>query len=199
MRYEALLAAAVLGIAAPMGVGIEPVIAQQQFNLTALQLYAGTTIPVSLSGSQTTQYYYPDTSYPLALTVPQNIYNSGGWLVIPAGSQIVGELRPVTGGLRFYGHTLQVNGHSYAVQVSSDTIHDRKDPREYATGAIVGDAAIGAAGGALIGAVTGDVDAAEVLGGAAAGVGVGNITAPQVVVLHPNQTFDVRFDSALRW
>ena len=49
------------------------------------------------------------------------------------------------------------------------------------------DAAIGAVGGYVIGEVLGDPDVWEVVGGAAAGVVVGNTTAPFVVVVKPEQ------------
>jgi hypothetical protein len=67
-------------------------------------------------------------------------------------------------------------------------LHDVKDPRETSAGAIAGDAAIGAAGGAVVGAVLGDgISLFEILGGAVAGVAVGNVTAQRVVIVEPGE------------
>ncbi|MFT0798306.1 hypothetical protein [Synechococcus sp. R5-12] len=53
-------------------------------------------------------------------------------------------------------------------------------------------------GGTVLGLLTGGVSALGVIGGAGAGVAVGNITAPQVVVLRPNQTINLALDSPVR-
>jgi hypothetical protein len=51
----------------------------------------------------------------------------------------------------------------------------------------LGDAAIGAAGGALLTEIFGDASVGGAIGGAAAGMVVGNVTAQRVVVIEPNQ------------
>ena len=66
-------------------------------------------------------------------------------------------------------------------------MRDNKDPRQTSAGAIATDAAIGAAGGYVLGEVFGDAGFWEIAGGAAAGVLVGNTTAPLVVVVRPDQ------------
>jgi hypothetical protein len=173
----------------------------QQFNLNSVYLSQGSIIPVASPSVNGEQVYNPDTIYPISLAVARDIYSSDGTqLVIPAGSEIRGELRPVEGGLKFYGNNLLTNGQSIPIQVSSDTIHDTKDPRQTSGEAIAGDAAIGAAGGALLGAVTGGgVSVGEVLGGAAAGAGIGNVTAPRVVVLSPDRSIDLILERPLQW
>lgn len=65
-------------------------------------------------------------------------------------------------------------------------IKDVKDPRDTSAGAIAEDAGIGAAGGTILGEVFGDAGVAEIVGGAAAGVATGNLTADRVVVIEPN-------------
>ena len=74
------------------------------------------------------------------------------------------------------------------LKATSETLTDQKDPRQTDTGDIIEDAAIGAAGGLIIGEILGDVDFLEILGGAAAGVVVGNVTAQSVVVIEPDQS-----------
>ncbi|NJL48182.1 MAG: hypothetical protein HC929_12740 [Leptolyngbyaceae cyanobacterium SM2_5_2] len=67
---------------------------------------------------------------------------------IPAGSTIRGQFEPVSGGLRYVATGVEVDNQIISLQAVSDTLHDVKDPRETTGGAIAGDAAIGAAGGA---------------------------------------------------
>ncbi|MFE4106856.1 hypothetical protein [Almyronema epifaneia] len=106
---------------------------------------------------------------------------------VPAGSVIRGEFRPVEGGLQYVATGVEANNRFYSINAESDTLHDVKDPREASLGSILTDAAIGAAGGFVLSEILGDVDLLEVVGGAAAGVIVGNTTAQRVVVVKPDQ------------
>ncbi|VEP18630.1 conserved hypothetical protein [Hyella patelloides LEGE 07179] len=53
--------------------------------------------------------------------------------------------------------------------------------------AISEDTAIGAAGGEIFGEIFGNANVEEIVGGAASGVVVGNVTADRVVVIDPNK------------
>jgi hypothetical protein len=123
----------------------------------------------------------------LALSLNQDIRNPSGQVVIPADTQIEGEITPVEGGGRFTATRMIINGVAYPFSAQSPTLHDVKDPQQTSAGAIAGDAAIGAAGGIVLGQVLGQrgISLEQVLGGAAAGVAVGNVTAPRAVVLDP--------------
>lgn len=195
-----VLSAAMIGLAIPsLGLLTMPsASAQHLFDLGVRQLQPGTIIPVQSFKGEEPQYFSPNSTHPLTLRVAQDIYNGSGQLAIPAGSEVRGSLRPTQGGARFFGTALIVNGRLYSVQMSSDLIHDEKDPRHYSAEAIAQDAAIGAVGGTVLGLLTGGVSALGVIGGAGAGVAVGNITAPQVVVLRPNQTINLALDSPVR-
>ena len=106
---------------------------------------------------------------------------------------LLGRFEPVSGGLRYVATRVEVGDRIYSLQAASDTLHDVKDPRETSAGSILGDAGIGAAGGALLGGILGDgVSVGEVLGGAAAGAIIGNVTAQRIVVVEPNQTITLR-------
>jgi hypothetical protein len=194
---KALLTAAVVALTGIPLVAPTPVVAQQLFELGAYRLQQGTIIPVGSLNSEAPEYFYPDTVYPLELAVTQAIYDTQGRLVIPAGSRIYGQMEPAPGGSRFVGTSIVIGGRTYSLRASSNIIHDEKDPRQYSGDAIVGDAAIGAAAGALLGALTGGVSVGNVLGGAAAGVVVGNVTAPQVVVLRPGQSLNLTLEAPL--
>lgn len=184
------------------GAGIAPMVAPvaaQQFDLGTVQMQAGSVIPAAAPTTGESLYFDPNGTHSLTLTVPRDIYNTGGWNVIPAGSQIQGTLRPAQGGAIFTAETLLLNGRRVPIQASTGLINDEKDPRQYSTESTVEDAVIGGVAGALLGGLTGGVSAGGVLGGAAAGVGVGNVTAPQAVVLRPNQVLDLTLSAPLRW
>ena len=106
-------------------------------------------------------------------------------IVIPQGAIIVGKYVPAKGGLRYIAEAVTYDRYSYRISASSSVLEDVKDPRDTSVGAIAEDAAIGAAGGTILGEIFGDADAKEILGGAAAGVVVGNVTADRVVVIEP--------------
>lgn len=132
-----------------------------------------------------TLYFNPDTYYELPLVVASPATVNGRQL--PAGTVIQGRLEPVDGGLQYIATGIAAGGLSQPLAAVSAVLTDVKDPRETSTGAIAGDAAIGAAGGAVIGAVIGNgVSLWEILGGAATGVAVGNVTAPRVVIIEAN-------------
>lgn len=118
---------------------------------------------------------------------------------IPAGSIIRGQFEPVTGGLRYVANSVQTGSQVYSLQAASDLLADVKDPRETSAGAIAGDAAIGAAGGALVTEIFGDASWGGALGGAAAGVLVGNVTAQRVVIVEPNQPISLQLQSIARY
>lgn len=107
---------------------------------------------------------------------------------LPVGTIIRGRFEPAEGGLVYVANSVEVADRIYQVNAASDLIRDRKDPRQTSTGAILTDAAIGAAGGYVLGEVLGRPDLWEVAGGAAAGVLVGNTTAPFVVVIKPEDS-----------
>ena len=106
-------------------------------------------------------------------------------IVIPAGATIVGKYVPAQDGLRYIAEAVTYGQYSYRISASSGVFKAKKDPRDTSTGAIAEDAAIGAAGGLVLGEIFGDAGVGEIVGGAAAGVVVGNVTADRVVVIEP--------------
>ncbi|WP_039726554.1 hypothetical protein [Leptolyngbya iicbica] len=135
--------------------------------------------------TEETLYFNPDTAYELPLVVESATTINGRQF--PAGTVIQGRLDPVSGGLQYTATGIAAGGLVEPFAALSDLLPDVKDPRETSGGAIATDAAIGAAGGAVLGAVIGDgVNWWEILGGAAAGVAVGNVTAQRVVIVEPD-------------
>ena len=146
----------------------------------------------------------PDEKVPLTLTVGQNIANSQSVILIPAGTQVVGELRTVSGGAQFFaselvfatGRRVAINGTSRIVTTSE------KVDKGISAGKIVQNAALGAAAAAAIAAVTGDraIATEEVLGGAGIGTLLGLFLGRDSVTLasiNPNRDLNVTLNSDL--
>lgn len=106
-------------------------------------------------------------------------------IVIPKGATIVGKYVPAKGGLRYVAEAVTYDRYSYRISAISPVLEDVKDPRDRSAGAIAEDAAIGAAGGTILGEIFGNAGAEEIIGGAVAGAVVGNVTADRVVVIDP--------------
>lgn len=104
---------------------------------------------------------------------------------LPVGTVVRGQFEPADGGLVYVANSVEIADRIYQINAVSGLFRDVKDPRQTSAGAILTDAAIGAAGGYVLGEVFGRPDLLEVLGGAAAGVIIGNTTAPSVVVIGP--------------
>lgn len=142
----------------------------------AVTIPSGTTIPVKYDQAERILVTKDETA-PLTLTVAQNIVTSGGSILIPAGSTVVGELRPAEGGSQFYAQELVLSGgRRYDINATSEVITKTERIRKgINVGNVVKNAALGAAAAAAISAVTGDraIATEEVLGGAGVGSLVG--------------------------
>ncbi|ASC70548.1 hypothetical protein XM38_014880 [Halomicronema hongdechloris C2206] len=155
---------------------------------TAVRIAQAEVIPAS-SIQQQTLYLNNDRAYSYNLEVEQGVTVNGRYL--PPGAEIQGQYVPAEGGLRYEANAVIIDGRSYPLNATSGVLTDIKDPRDTDTGAIAEDAGIGAAGGLVLGEVLGDADLAEILGGAAAGAAVGNVTADRVVVVKPNDPINL--------
>ncbi len=137
-------------------------------------LPSGTSIPVKYSDAKKIIVTPTETS-PLTLTVAQNVTNAQGTVVIPAGSQVVGQLRPATGGSQFVASSLIVNGRQTPINATSNVVTTTQNTRSPNFLAIVEDAAIGSGVSAAISGLAGDkhITAVKVLTGTVAGAAVG--------------------------
>lgn len=137
---------------------------------------SGTTIPVRYEQAERILVTKEETA-PLTLKVAQNVVTREGAVLIPAGSQVVGELRPAENGSQFIASELTLTtGQRYEVSATSEVITKTEQVRKGANaGGIVKNAALGAAAAAGIQAVTGDRDigVGETLGGAGIGALIG--------------------------
>jgi hypothetical protein len=142
----------------------------------AITIPSGTTIPVKYDQAERILVTKEETA-PLTLTVAQNVVTSNGTILMPAGSKVVGELRPAQGGSQFYAQELVLSsGQKYNISATSEVITKTERIRKgINAGNVVKNAALGAAAAAAISAVTGDraIATEEVLGGAGVGTLVG--------------------------
>jgi len=137
-------------------------------------LLSGTSIAVKYNYAKRI-VVSPQETAPLTLTVASDIRNNQGNVVIPAGSQFVGQLQPKTGGSQFVASQLMINGQQFPINASSQPITTTKNVRDTNFTAILEDAALGSAAAAGISAITGNkhITALKVLTGTAVGSAVG--------------------------
>lgn len=119
------------------------------------QVLAGTSIAVKYAAAQRI-IVSPNETAPVALTVAQDVRNNQGFVIIPAGSQVIGQLQPAQGGSQFVASQLVVNGRQIALNASSNVITETRDVRDPNFGTILGGAALGSVASAAIQGLTGD-------------------------------------------
>ncbi|MEH2291133.1 S-layer homology domain-containing protein [Nostoc sp.] len=143
---------------------------------TSVTIAQGTTIPVKYDKAEKILVTKDETS-PLTLTVSQNVVTQDGSVVIPAGSQVVGQLKPATGGSQFVAEKLVLtSGQEYQLNATSDVITKTETVKKgTSVGSIIKNTVLGAGAATAVSAVTGDraIATEEVLGGAGIGALVG--------------------------
>lgn len=165
---------------------------------------AGTVLPVKYEKSKI--LVTKDETVPLTLTVDRNITTSDGRVLIAAGSEIVGDLRPGTGGSQFVAKTLNMGGQSMAINATSDVITKTETIKKGVNvGTFVKNAALGTAAAAAISAVTGDraIATEELLIGGGAGVVLSLIqnflgkSSVDLISIEPNTDLNLRLGAPL--
>lgn len=167
---------------------------------------SGTTIPVRYDKEKI--ILMPDETVPVTLTVAADVRNSNGNVVIPEGSQIIGDLEPASRGTQFvakevtlYRRRLEQQSKPFSIDATSNVVTRTEEVKRGAsTGSIVTGAAIGAGAAAVLSAITGDhnISALEVLGGAGLGALGGvflNRKSANMVVIYPERDLNVRLNS----
>lgn len=166
---------------------------------------AGTSIPVRYDQAKKVLVTKDETA-PLTLTVARNITTSDGRVLIPAGSQVTGELRPAQDGAQFIAQTLVINGQQLSINASSDVITKTESVRKgINVGNLVKDAVLGSAAAAAIAGVTGDrtITAEKVLIGTGGGTLVGLIqhflgqNRVDLISIEPNTDLNLKLNSDL--
>lgn len=166
-------------------------------------LPAGTTLTMSYAESEKI-VVLPDETAPLTLTVSQAITDSTGRVLVPAGSQVVGELRPSGSGSQFVAQELVLTGgQRVAISATSQTVTTTETIRRGASfGETLAGAVLGSGAAAAISRTTGDqsVGALEVLAGTATGATLARIFGRDrvdVIAINPSQDLNLTLNQPL--
>jgi S-layer homology domain len=171
----------------------------------AVQIPTGTTLPTRYEDAEKIliSLEEPDP-VPVTLQIERDVVSQSGTVLIPANSQVVGEMRLVEGGTQFYASELVLtNGTRLNLNATSRVINTTEEVRrganvrELLTGAVLGSAAAAGVAG-----VTGDraIATEEVLGGTAAGTLLSFFLGRDRVTLYsvdPNADLDITLNAPL--
>ncbi|MEA5537297.1 hypothetical protein [Crocosphaera sp. XPORK-15E] len=168
---------------------------------------AGTRIPMMFDDGE--KILVSETEIvPLTLKTAATVRDGNRNVLIPAGSDVVGEIRPARGGSQFVSREIIINGQTYPFYSNSAVVTTTETINEGASiGEILGGTVAGAGAAAIIAAVTGDnnIDALEVLAGAAVGTlagwglpeaGIIGGGQREVISIDPNQDLTVTLQSS---
>ncbi|MBE9142340.1 hypothetical protein [Planktothrix mougeotii] len=188
-------------VAIPLLPGI-PATAQSFPNtLQRDRILAGTVISVEYPEAEKI-VVMPNETVPLTMTVAQNVVTSQGRVWIPAGAEIVGQLKPASGGSQFVANEVIISaGQRFRLDANSQVVTRTETIRKGASArSILGGAAIGAAAATAIGAIVGDnaIATEEVLGGAGLGAITGVFVGRRkvdVVVVRPSEDLNLTLQS----
>lgn len=196
------------GTTAPL-LSISPAVAQRRFpqpeRYQSVVIPAGTVIPLRYDKAEKI-VVSPEETVPLSLTVPRNIRSRNGKILIPAGSEMVGQLEPANRvkGSRFVASELVLyNDRQQPINATSKVITRTEEIRRgSSTNSILKGAAIGGAAAAALSVILGDkaIATEEVLGGAGLGALGGLLLGRrtvEVVIIDPNTDLDVTLRSEL--
>lgn len=174
-------------------------------NQPTVQIPAGTTIPVRYEAAEKIliSLEEPDP-VPVTLTAARDVVSSNGRVLIPANSQVVGELRVIDGGAQFYAREIVLtNRDRFPISATSSIVRTTEQVRKSANLLeVLAGTVLGAGAAAGVSSVTGDrtITAEEVLGGGAAGalgglyLGRNQIT---LISISPDTDLDVTLDAPL--
>jgi hypothetical protein len=176
---------------------------QQPTTPAVVTIPSGTAIPVKYDQAERILVAKEETA-PLTLVVGQNVVTRDGTVLIPSGSQVVGEVRPAEGGSQFVARELVLTtGQRYQLNATSEVITKTERIRKgINVGNVVKDAALGAGAAAAIQAVTGDrdVEVGPTLGGAGVGALIGTFlgrNSVDLVAIDPDTDLQLTLGSDL--
>ena len=136
-------------------------------------LAAGTEIPVTYEDADRI-IVSPKETVDLALSVPRDVTNTRGQVVIPQGSEVRGQLQPSGEGSQFIAREVVIADQVIPIQARSGVFTQTRSTRDPNLISLARNAAIGAGAAAGISAVVGDrtITAERVLTGAALGTAI---------------------------
>jgi hypothetical protein len=191
-------------IAAQATIAVEPSIVGQTFPQSErVVVPAGSVIPVRLDKAEKL-VVTPDETAPVTLLVAEDIRSSSGTILIPAGSRIEGEMRPISAGTQFVAKrlTLRNSNQRFPIDATSRVITERETiDKGTNVDAILKGAVIGGAAATVLSAIFDNVRIERVLGGAGAGALAGLLLGgrkkSEVVVIRPEADLALTLQSDL--
>jgi hypothetical protein len=179
-------------------------IAQSQPTLfNRARISAGAVIPVDTEKSEKIDIT-PGETKQFTLIIPQSLRSSNGALLVPAGSKVEGEFRPVDQGTQFVANTLVLtDSRRYAIDATSPVIVQRETIRQGVSPRAIWQGALGgAAGAAILAGVTGDkrISVGEVLIGSAVGAAGGAAIGrkeKEIITISPSQDLSLTLNQSL--
>jgi hypothetical protein len=198
--YQALVSSnQASALNSPYIVTLQPI----QSASTSITIPQGTTVPIKYEKAEKI-LVTKDEIAPLTLITSQNIITQNGTVVIPAGSQVIGQIKPAENGSQFVAQKLILaSGQEYPISATSNVITKTETIKQgISTSAIIKNTAMGAAAAAAISAVTGDkaIATEEVLGGAGIGGLIGLFFGKKTVdliVIEPNTDLQLTINQNL--
>ena len=170
---------------------------------TSVTIPQGTIIPVKYEKAGKILVTKDETA-PLTLMTSQSIITQNGTVLIPAGSQIIGQLKPAQGGSQFVAQKLILtSGQEYQLSATSNIITKTETIKKgISTTGIIKNTVLGAAAAAAIASVTGDkaIATEEVLGGAGIGGLIGLFFGKKsvdLIVVEPNTNLKLTINQDL--
>jgi hypothetical protein len=146
----------------------------------------------------------PEETVPITLLVAADIKDSRRNILIPYGSEIMGEIQPSddeSGSFFMADKIVLPDGTTQSIDAVSEVVTRRETIKEGAkAGDILQGAAIGGAAAAVLSEIFGDIGALEVLGGAGAGALAGVLLGKnevELVSIDPNNDLDLTLMSSL--
>ncbi|MBD2055596.1 hypothetical protein H6F88_06100 [Oculatella sp. FACHB-28] len=180
----------------------EPYLVGQLFpsDTTRLVVPTGTVIPVRYEEAERI-IVTPNETASVTLVVAQDVRSSAGTVLIPAGSEIEGELQPNGGGTQFVSEEITLtSGQTLPIDATSEVITDTQVITEDTDPDFLRGAVIGAAAAAVLSEIFGSIDFGEVLAGAGLGA-LGSLLLGggeeevEVVVVEPETDLDLTLQS----
>lgn len=193
--------AIVAGATTPM-VMPAPASAQLFPQTTQVSIPRGTSIPVRYNKTEKI-VVNPKESKSLTLTVATNVINRRGTVLLPAGSEVIGQLQPVSDGAQFVATELVTpEGRRQSIDATSGVISKTQAQRGASLDSILTGALAGSAAAAGISGVAGDrrITAGKVLIGTGAGAVGGLLLGRKktdVIVIEPNAELSLTLNSNL--
>lgn len=171
--------------------------------MVGIKIPAGTTIPIRYPGADKILLAKNEAPIPITMKVAQNVVTSQGQVLIPAGSDVVGQLRTTPQGAQFVaGELVLPTGKRYPIDAASNLITTTEQIKKgVSTGKVVAGTLVGAGAALGIAAVTGDrkIEGWEVIPGAVVGAGLSLLFADRVDLysINPNTDLNLTLNSDL--